>query len=78
VTIEVKDEGIGIPQSEQSQIFNEFFRASNAKKIEEEGTGLGLAIVKRTVEKHGGHIDFRSTEGAGAIFKIELPLAQAS
>ena len=72
VIFEVSDTGIGIPQSEQHQLFSEFFRAENAKKLSETGTGLGLAIVKSTVEQHGGRIDVESREGAGSTFRVIL------
>jgi signal transduction histidine kinase len=70
--IEVRDTGIGIPAEEQSQIFSDFFRASNAKKVAEDGTGLGLAIVKQIVDMHGGRIHVQSEEGKGTTFVIEL------
>ena len=72
VIFEVSDTGIGIPQSEQHQLFSEFFRAENAKKLSETGTGLGLAIVKSTVEQHGGSITVDSREGKGTTFRVLL------
>jgi PAS domain S-box-containing protein len=71
VTIEVQDEGIGIPSTEVKHIFDRFFRASNASNIQ--GTGLGLNIVKRYVELLGGRITFDTVEGKGSTFKITLP-----
>jgi signal transduction histidine kinase len=73
VRIEVRDTGIGIPREERSQLFEEFFRASNASKVEEIGTGLGLAIVKQIVERHGGSINVESEEGKGTAFLVDLP-----
>ena len=73
ILIQVKDTGIGIPREELSYIFDEFYRASNAKKIEKMGTGLGLSIVKEIVELHKGKIWAESKEEIGAIFYIELP-----
>ena len=73
VRIEVEDTGIGIPQNEQHRIFEEFFRASNAKKIERDGTGLGLSIVKQIVESHGGRVGFESEENVGTRIWFELP-----
>jgi signal transduction histidine kinase len=72
VIFEVSDTGIGIPESEQKQLFSEFFRAKNAKKLNEIGTGLGLAIVKTTVEQHGGSIEVESREGEGSTFRVVL------
>lgn len=60
---EVKDSGIGIPQADQSRLFELFHRASNVSTIR--GTGLGLAIVKQCVQNHGGSIIFSSEEGIG-------------
>ena len=71
VIIYVKDFGIGIPASDQEQIFNSFFRASNVDKIE--GTGLGLSIVKDFVEIHKGKITFDSMKDNGTEFMIQLP-----
>jgi len=73
VVMEIRDTGIGIPQSEQHRLFTEFFRASNAKRVVEHGTGLGLAIVKRIVDHHSGDIRFTSEEGKGTTFWVYLP-----
>jgi PAS domain S-box-containing protein len=67
----VQDQGIGIPKDEQMQLFQRFFRASNARS--EQGTGLGLTIVLRYVELLGGRIFFTSDEGKGTTFTTELP-----
>lgn len=76
ITIRVRDTGIGIPEADQKHLFEDFFRASNVSSIS--GTGIGLTIVKRAVEAHGGTIEFESTEGAGTIFTINIPLAGAA
>ncbi len=75
VRVEVSDTGIGIPHNDKSRLFTEFFRAENAKALEETGTGLGLAIVKELVDKLGGRILVESEEGAGTIFVVHLPIA---
>jgi len=67
----ITDNGIGIPDDEQPYIFTRFYRSSNASNIQ--GTGLGLAIVERYVQVLGGKITFRSKEGEGSIFEINLP-----
>ena len=72
VVVEISDTGIGIPKEEQSELFTEIFRATNAKEMARIGTGLGLAIVKATVEQHGGSIDFESERGRGTTFRISL------
>ncbi|MHC4707929.1 MAG: sensor histidine kinase, partial [Planctomycetota bacterium] len=67
------DTGIGIPQEELPKVFDEFYRATNAKKIEKDGTGLGLSIVKQIIERHGGKIWVDSREGIGTKFSFALP-----
>lgn len=72
VTVEVRDEGIGIPQHEVKHIFERFFRASNSSNIQ--GTGLGLNIVKRYIDLLKGTISFTSELGKGSSFIIILPI----
>jgi two-component system NtrC family sensor kinase len=72
--LKVSDTGIGIPKSEQSHIFERFFRASNVDETII-GTGLGLAIVRSIVENHKGRIWVDSTVGEGTDFTIVLPLS---
>jgi 2-iminoacetate synthase len=74
--IEVSDNGIGIPKADRPRLFTEFFRADNAKAMEETGTGLGLTIVKDIVDQHGGRILVESEEKLGTIFVVHLPLGQ--
>lgn len=71
IRIRVKDEGIGIPEEEQKNMFRTFFRAKNAELIQ--GTGLGLTIVKRYIELLGGNISFTSVVNQGTTFNIEFP-----
>jgi signal transduction histidine kinase len=73
VLVEIADTGIGIPKEEQSKIFDEFYRATNAKRVERDGTGLGLSIVKYIVERHGGEMQVESQEGRGTTFRLTLP-----
>lgn len=71
----VKDNGIGIPVTDQKQLFTAFYRGRNATHLP--GSGLGLVIVKRCVELHGGHVACESTEGKGTTFTVRLPLFEA-
>ncbi|MEO1806112.1 MAG: ATP-binding protein [Bacteroidota bacterium] len=71
-TLKVQDQGIGIPEDEQTHLFERFFRARNVVNIQ--GTGLGLSIVKRYVELLHGTIDFRSIPNEGTTFIITLPI----
>ncbi|MBI3135722.1 MAG: PAS domain S-box protein [Bacteroidetes bacterium] len=72
--IKIQDFGIGIPQSEQKQLFSRFFRARNATNIK--GTGLGLNIVKSYLDMLGGTIEFISEEGKGTTFFVTIPVNQ--
>jgi two-component system, OmpR family, phosphate regulon sensor histidine kinase PhoR len=72
--IRVTDTGIGVPGSDQKELFNRFFRASNATSRAIPGTGLGLAIVRMIVLNHGGDIELVSLEGAGTTVTVRLPL----
>jgi len=73
VLVKISDTGIGIPKQEQARVFDEFYRATNARRAERDGTGLGLSIVKYIVERHGGQIQVESEEGCGTTFKLTLP-----
>ncbi len=67
----VKDNGVGIPVSDQEEIFNAFYRAKQMEHVE--GTGIGLAVAKKIVEDHGGQIHVESKSGQGTIFHFTLP-----
>lgn len=69
--LEVRDEGLGIPEEDQKHLFTRFFRAHNVDNIK--GTGLGLHIVKRYVDMLHGEINFKSELGKGSVFTILLP-----
>lgn len=70
-TLQVKDNGIGIPQQDQKNIFNRYFRAENA--LLTQGTGIGLNIVKDHLENLHGTISFKSIENEETIFTITIP-----
>jgi PAS domain S-box-containing protein len=71
VSIEIKDQGIGIPESDQTHIFDRFFRAHNAGNAQ--GTGLGLNIVQNYISLMGGEVSFTSGVGEGTTFYVKLP-----
>jgi signal transduction histidine kinase len=75
--LSVIDTGIGIPEDELPKLWQEFYRASNARKSGIVGTGLGLSIVKRRVEAYGGMISVQSRVGQGTTFTVTLPLIPA-
>lgn len=74
----VKDNGLGVPKSEQSQLFNKFYRASNAQKARPDGTGLGLFMAKKVITDQGGTILFESSEGKGSTFGFKFDRPKAS
>jgi two-component system, OmpR family, phosphate regulon sensor histidine kinase PhoR len=75
VRVTVQDQGIGIPHTEQSAIFEKFYRADPHLKEVPSGTGLGLYISRELVQRMGGRIGVRSQLGAGSTFFFELPSA---
>ena len=72
----VTDTGIGIPDTDQKDLFTRFFRASNATKRAIPGTGLGLAITQTIIAGHGGDMELQSQEGKGTTVTVRLPLAE--
>ncbi len=72
VVVDVIDDGPGLPAEVTDKIFNPFFTTKVT------GTGLGLAIVRKIVDAHDGRIDVSSTPGAGARFRVTLPVTSAS
>ena len=72
LTIEVQDNGIGIPQEDMDNLFQPFYRAGNVESIQ--GTGLGLSIIKKAVELLDGQISVTSEVGVGTKFTVKLPI----
>ncbi len=72
--VEIADTGIGIPAGDLPNLWEEFYRASNARSSDIRGTGLGLSIVKRLVETFGGTVRVHSVEGRGTTFTVSLRL----
>ena len=75
VEVSVADQGHGIPEEEQSRIFERFYRVDTARSRATGGTGLGLAIVKHICANHGGDVTVWSREGRGSTFTMRLPAA---
>ena len=75
VWVEVRDQGIGIPQAALPNLFKRFYRTQTAVEKGIAGTGLGLYMVKEGVEKHGGTLEVISAEGVGTTFVVRLPSA---
>lgn len=70
----VKDTGIGIPRDQQKFIFQKFFRARNAVRVQTEGSGLGLWIANEVMKRHKGTITVESGENKGSAFSLNFPL----
>jgi len=76
-TIQVADQGMGIPEKEQFKVFSRFFRAENAISQEPNGSGFGLFVVKSYVEAWGGKVWFTSPtlpDNRGTSFYLQIPL----
>lgn len=75
ISIIIKDEGIGISQTDLNKITTKFFRADQSRNSETGGHGLGLAIVDKLLSKNGHKLEFSSVLGEGSTFKIDLLLS---
>jgi signal transduction histidine kinase len=73
-SVEVSDNGIGIPLAEQGDLFTRFFRASTAQQHEIQGSGLGLNIIESIAHNHGGKVSLISADGEGTAVTVTLPL----
>ena len=73
LVINVKDNGMGIPEEDLPHIFERFYRVDKSRARDTGGTGIGLAITKALVEAHGGRIFADSKNGLGSSFTVELP-----
>ncbi|MDZ4844894.1 MAG: ATP-binding protein [Chitinophagales bacterium] len=71
--LEVKDNGIGIPEKERNLIFNKFYRIGNEDTRNTKGTGIGLFIVKKIVEMHKGNITVADNQPKGTAITVEFP-----
>ena len=73
VEVSVRDQGMGIPESDLEHIFERFYRVEGARARHVGGTGLGLAIVRHVVGNHRGEVRVESEEGQGSTFILRLP-----
>ncbi|MGE7781610.1 ATP-binding protein [Peribacillus sp. NPDC097264] len=73
LSIDIVDEGLGIPQESLKHLFQKFYRVDNSDRRRIGGTGLGLSIVEEIVKSHGGHISVKSEYGRGSTFTLSFP-----
>ena len=73
LVVTIADNGVGIPEDEQAELFTRFFRSSVATRLAIQGTGLGLVIVKQIVEEHGGTVSIVSAPDAGTTVTVTIP-----
>ena len=74
IVCSVADDGVGIPEQDQSHLFERFYRVDKGRSRDRGGTGLGLSIVKHIVQLHGGQVSLDSELGKGSTFTFTLPL----
>ncbi|HEX2618792.1 MAG TPA: PAS domain-containing sensor histidine kinase [Phototrophicaceae bacterium] len=75
---EVTDTGFGIPEDQQTRLFEPFYRVHMEETQNIEGTGLGLHLVRQIIERHKGSIRFQSKKGEGSVFGFNLPLPDSA
>ena len=76
-SITVKDTGIGIAPSEQSKIFERFYRVDSDRSRKTGGTGLGLAIAQAIAQKHQAYVGVESLVGQGSVFTLKMAITHA-
>lgn len=78
IRIDVEDNGPGIPEDEQSKVFEKFFRGASTRESDERGNGLGLAFAREIARLHGGDVELNSVVGEGSVFTLRLPVGGRS
>lgn len=73
VQFSVVDQGLGISEKDQKQLFKKYYRSSNERALKIKGTGMGLYITKKQAEKIGGQVWVESKLGVGSAFYLEIP-----
>lgn len=73
VTVQVRDDGPGIPEADLPHLFEPFFRVDRSRSKKSGGYGLGLSLCKRILEAHGGTLTAENNPGRGATFQLNLP-----
>ena len=76
VSIEVADQGYGIPEGSVNRVFEKFYRIPRVEDVDVPGTGLGLALVREIAELHGGSVAVRSMVGTGSVFTLWVPCSE--
>jgi len=74
IVFKVKDSGIGVPESEQANLFKKFYRATNAKQTRPNGNGVGLYVAKKIITAHHGQVIFESKPGKGSVFGFRVAI----
>ena len=77
MVLTVRDNGPGIAEGEQEQIFERFYRSDQGRSRAEGGSGLGLAIARQLAEAQGGQLTARNHPGGGAEFQLTFPMDQS-
>jgi signal transduction histidine kinase/CHASE2 domain-containing sensor protein len=77
VSLEVADQGYGIPEADLARVFEKFYRVPRVQDAGVPGTGLGLALVREIAELHGGSVTVRSEVNAGSTFTLRIPRKEA-
>jgi signal transduction histidine kinase len=76
VTIEIMDNGAGIPEADLERVFEPFFRLEKSRSRNTGGTGLGLSIVRQIIDEHGGRLEIASVPDTGTTITVILPVEQ--